>query len=53
MLDSFTTKTLGEEDPPMTTHAEGEEDETTTTWLGEEEQGPYVAEVRGSVFGRF
>lgn len=52
MLDSFTTKVSGEEEPPMTTHAEGEEEPNTTTAVGEEEPDPWETFTR-SPFGGF
>jgi hypothetical protein len=52
MLDSFTTKQIGEEEPPMTTHAEGEEEPNTTTAVGEEEPDPWETFTK-SPFGSF
>jgi hypothetical protein len=54
MLDSFTTKTFGEEDfPPATTHAVGEEDTHTTDALGEEEPLPVDTAATDSPFGAY
>lgn len=52
MSDKITTKFFGEEeDPPMTTHAEGEE-EYTTDAIGEEDDG-YPETSFSSPFGGF